>query len=214
MSGDRVMVNRGEGWQDLIAKPPAPDGVTVGGHWYWASPSPDGQWVLAAWSGECEVTTSLFIRVADGAVHTVTGEPDIAGPQSGDFGWTASGKALAVFGENDSGCGTSAPVPRGVYEVSPGDGTRRLVLPLAPDETAIRWTAVDDRRTRPEVEGSPVRADLDGDGRGDRLSIVAGPNGVAAPVEMRGDARRRTNRFGHLPERVFGARRRNRRAGR
>jgi hypothetical protein len=190
--GDRVMVNRGNGWQDLIAKPPAPAGVTVGGHWNWASPSPDGLWVLAGWSGECEVPTSMFVRVADGAVHTVTGEADLGGPDSGDLGWTSSGDALAVFGESDTGCGTAAAVRRGVYEVSPVGGTRRLVLPLAPDEAAIRWTAVDDRRTRPEVAGSPVRADFDGDGRDDRLSIVAGQNGVSAPVEMRatlGDGR-------------------------
>jgi hypothetical protein len=165
--GDRVLVNRGTGWQELIAKPPG----AGGGHWNWASPSPDGQWVLADWSGECEVPTSLFVRVADRAVHAVTGEPDIGGPNSGDLGWTRSSDALAVFGDDNPGCGTAASVPRGVYEVSPTTGARRLVLPLAPDEGVTRWTEVDDRRTSREAPGSPVSVDLDGDGRLDTLSV-------------------------------------------
>ncbi len=175
--GDRILANAGSGWRQLISKPPG----AVVGHWIWASPSPDGQWVLASWSAECEVVTSVFIRVADGAVHAVTGEPGIAAPESGDLGWTATGDALAVFGSADTGCGTSAVRPRGVYLVSPTEGIRRMLLPLGPTAGVFRWSSVDDRRTREQV---PVSVDLDGDGRVDRLSITA-PTIGSGPVEMR-----------------------------
>jgi hypothetical protein len=175
--GDRILVNRGSGWQPLIAKPPG----AIVGHWDWASPSPDGQWVLAAWSAECEVVTSVFVRVADGAVHSVTGRPGIGGPESGELGWTAFGDALAVFG-GDSACGGAASRPRGVYVVSPTEGIRRMLLPLGPAAGVIRWTSVDDQRTRRDV---PVPVDLDGDGRVDQLSLTARANGFSGPIQMR-----------------------------
>jgi hypothetical protein len=142
--GDRILVNPGSGWRQLVARPAG----AVVGHWNWASPSPDGQWVLASWSAECEVVTSLFIRVSDGATHAVTGEPGIAAPESGDLGWSPSGDALAVFGNVDTGCGAPAARPRGVYVVSPTVGIRRMLLPLGPNTGALRWTSVDDRRSR------------------------------------------------------------------
>jgi hypothetical protein len=147
--GERIVVNHGAGWTDLIGNPPAAPGQKVAGHWNWASPSPDGKWVLATWSGECETITNMFVRISDGALHTVTGEvgPAWAGaPESGAEGWTDDGNALVVLG-GDAACGTAAPERRGVYEVSPTGGIRQMVVPLGPDAGVLRWTAVDDQRT-------------------------------------------------------------------
>ena len=148
--GDRIVVNDGSGWRDLVAAPPVPAGDQLAGHWAWAAPSPDGRWVLAGWSAECEVVTSLMVSVADGSVRAVTGEAGTAwrgAPESGFLGWSSDGRALAVFG-GTPGCGTSAPARRGVYLVSPDDAARQLLLPLTPAQGIMQWSAVDDRRTR------------------------------------------------------------------
>jgi len=185
--GERIVVNRGAGWTDLIGKPPAPPGLTVAGHWNWASPSPDGQWLLATWSGECETITNMFVHVPDGALHTVTGEVGTAwggAPESGAEGWTTGGDALVVLG-GDAACGTAAPERRGVYVVSPTKGIGELLVPLGPDAGVMRWTNVDDQRTRSDATGSTVRVDLDGDGHVDELSIAPSAVGAIGPIEMR-----------------------------
>jgi hypothetical protein len=147
--GDRVVVRRGSGWSTLISKPPVRAGDQPVGHWEWAAPSPDGRWVLAGWSAECEVQTALLVSVADGSVRAVTGETGTAwrtAPESGGLGWTDDGFTLAVFG-GESGCGAPTTVPRGVYRVSPEDESRRLLVPLAPSQGLLRWIAAVDRRT-------------------------------------------------------------------
>ncbi len=147
--GDRILVNNGTGWSQLIGLPPVAAGSDPPvGHWAWASPSPDGRWVAAGWSSECEVPKAFLVSVADGSMHTVTGEVRqewrIA-PESGFIGWSADGSAMGVFG-GDSACGTPASVPRGIYLVAPDTGSRRLLLVLTPSQSVLTWNAVDDKR--------------------------------------------------------------------
>ena len=148
--GKRILVNHGSGWSQLIGLPPvsaASDPIV--GHWAWASPSPDGRWVAAGWSAECEVPFGFLVSVADGSVHTVTGEAGTAwrsAPDSGIIGWQADGSAMGVFG-GETSCGTSAPVQRGIYLVSPDTGSRRLLLALTPSQGVETWSSVDDQRT-------------------------------------------------------------------
>jgi hypothetical protein len=157
--GKRILVNDGSGWTQLIALPPAPAGQgPPGGSWTWAAPSPDGRWIAAGWSGECEVPTGVFVSVADGSVHSVTGEAGDAwqsGPNSGIIGWRADGLAMGVFGGEEAACGTSAPAQRGIYLVSPDDvGSRDLLLPLMGSQGVLRWTSVDDQRSASNRSGA------------------------------------------------------------
>ncbi len=148
--GDRIAVRRGTAWTTLVAKPPAPNGNRVAGHWEWAAPSPDGRWVLAGWSGECEVQTALLVSLADDSVRAVTGERAVAwrsAPESSALGWTRDGAAISVFG-GDSGCGATATVRRGIYRVAPADAARRLLVPLSASEGVLRWDTADDRRAQ------------------------------------------------------------------
>ena len=151
--GKRILVDNGSGWTQLIALPPVPAGATqITGHWAWASPSPDGRWVAAGWSAECEVPIGFLVSVADSSLHAVTGEAGTAwgdAPDSGIIGWAPDGSAMGVFGGGDTGCGTPASVPRGIYLVSPDTGSRRLLLALTPSQGVFTWSAVDDRRTPP-----------------------------------------------------------------
>jgi hypothetical protein len=157
--GKRILVNKGSGWSQLIGLPPVPAGQPAPlGHWTWAAPSPDGGWIAAGWSGECEVPTGIFVSVADGSVHTVTGEAGDAwptGPNSGIVGWHAAGPAMGVFGGDEEACGSAAPAQRGLYLVSPDDiGSRDLLLPLTPSQAVLRWTSVDDRRAASNRHGA------------------------------------------------------------
>ena len=95
--GTRIMLDTRTGWSTLIGVPPSLGGRQPGGHWSWAVPSPDGRWVLAQWSGECERQTGLLISVADGSVHAVTGEAGtgwVNAPASEMLGWTVDGQAI------------------------------------------------------------------------------------------------------------------------
>ncbi len=147
--GERIEVRHGSTWSTLAGKPPAPTGDDVVGHWMWATPAPDGRWVLAGWSGECEVQTALLVSVVDGSVRAITGERGVAwrsAPESGSLGWTGDGFALGVFG-GSSDCGTAATVPRGVYRVAPTDTARRMLVPLSATQGVLRWLSADDRRS-------------------------------------------------------------------
>jgi hypothetical protein len=147
--GDEVVADTNR-WQAVITKPPVPNGVSVvDGHWEWAARSPDGKSVIAQWSGECETQTAFVISVSDGSVHAVTGEAGSAwgdAPESSALGWTSTGQILTTFGGSDAGCGSSSSLPRGVYAVSPTDLSRRLLVPLTPTATVLRWTSIDDGR--------------------------------------------------------------------
>lgn len=144
--GTRIMVRVGDGWSTLIGVPPTLGGPQAGGHWSWAAPSPDGRWVLAQWSGECERQTGMLISVADGSVHALTGEAGTAwaaAPSSQMLGWTPSGQAIFQL---EASCDEPARSP-GIYIVAPANSSKRLVRALSPTAVVLRWTTLSDRRT-------------------------------------------------------------------
>lgn len=66
------------GDRQVLAEPPGDsNGI---GHWRTAVPSPDGRWILATWSGECESRTAFLVPVTeDGVAATVDGRSGLAG---------------------------------------------------------------------------------------------------------------------------------------
>jgi hypothetical protein len=111
------------------------------GHWRWATPSPDGRWVLAQWSGECEAPMAFVIEVATGEYRTVSGESGadwFNGRASFGLGWAPDGRAVVSLPE--SACGTSATEP-GVYLLDPTSGQLDLaVASTAATEQSFLWT--------------------------------------------------------------------------
>ena len=92
------------------------------GHWRYALPSPDGRWVLAQWSGECEVPVAYLFRASGGP-----GRPVVAGGvESSAIGWSEDGRA--VVGLWPGICGAADQRP-GTYLLDPATGTRRWIHP-------------------------------------------------------------------------------------
>jgi hypothetical protein len=120
---------------------PAESTDEVLGHWRWATPSPDGRWVLAQWSGECEVPRAFLIAADSGDLRAVTGERDAAwatAPASSALGWSPDGRGVVSLPE--AACGTSAE-RLGVHLLDPESGALELVLPgRAPSDQAFLWT--------------------------------------------------------------------------
>lgn len=102
----------------------APDSGGVG-HWRWALPSPDGEWILAQWSGECEIPIAFMTPLAGGEVRTVSGESGLAGAlASTAVGWAPDGRAIVHFSEAACGSGLEQP---GTYLVDPGSLERAVM---------------------------------------------------------------------------------------
>ncbi len=115
----------------LLDGPPRREGLSdvVVGHWRWATPSPDGKWVLAQWSGECEVPTAFLINAATGDARTVDGTSldDWANaPTSVGLGWAQDGRAVVSLPE--AACGSGAEIP-GTHVLDPATGVLDRVLP-------------------------------------------------------------------------------------
>jgi hypothetical protein len=103
---------------------PAPGSLDAG-HWRWALPSPDGQWILGQWSGECEAPTAFFVPITGGEPKTVDGMATIGdGVESMGLGWASDGRAIVQL--RGDACGAGADVP-GTYLVDPASGARTLV---------------------------------------------------------------------------------------
>jgi hypothetical protein len=115
-------------WQELAG----PGGYQPPGGWvgHWASIalSPDGETVLARWSGECETSTAFFVSVEGGKLRPVTGERDLSrAPESSPIGWANDGRArVRLFGP---GCAVGADRP-GVYLIDPDTGRAEFVRKL------------------------------------------------------------------------------------
>lgn len=128
----------------LLDAPPTPDGSTaeVLGHWRWALPSPDGRWVLAQWSGECEVPIAFLIEVATGELRTVDGRAGAAwgsAVESKGLGWAPDGRAVVVLGEGLCGSGATEP---GSYLLDPETVDLQLVVAAGePSEQVFVWHA-------------------------------------------------------------------------
>jgi hypothetical protein len=141
----RIEVVDGATTRTLIATPPASAGQTseVLGAWRSAERSPDGRWVLAHWSGECESPRTFLLPLAEGKAQTVDGTPMASwpdAPASVPVGWTSDGRARFVVGAG--ACGGGLPV-RGVYGVRPGGTPEVLYRATADHPTAWSWVAAE-----------------------------------------------------------------------
>jgi hypothetical protein len=94
--------------------------INAVGHWRYALPSPDGRWVLAQWSGECEVPTAYLFRASGGPGRPVA---DTA-LETSAVGWTPDGRA--VIGIWPGACGATSPRP-GTYLLDPTSGDMRRI---------------------------------------------------------------------------------------
>lgn len=105
------------------------------GSWRHAAVSPDGQWVAAQWSGECEAPSVYLIRLDDGTMLGADGGPVSEDtPASSSFlGWDDS---QALVATENTECG--AAEPPGVDAVDPTAGTATRLLPLGTEEV-IPW---------------------------------------------------------------------------
>ena len=93
--------------------------VDPDGSWRYALPSPDGRWVLAQWSGACEVPTAYVFPSAGGEGRPVDG----TGAGTIAVGWTPDGRAVVGF--MPGGCG--ADTEPGIYLVDPRTRQRRRI---------------------------------------------------------------------------------------
>jgi hypothetical protein len=91
------------------------------GHWRYALPSPDGRWVLAQWSGECEVPVAYLFPAAGGRGHPVAG-PDA---ETIAIGWTPDARAIVGFMPGACGEGNEP----GTYLLDPTTLERHRIHP-------------------------------------------------------------------------------------
>jgi hypothetical protein len=109
-------------------------------------PSPNGRWILAQWSGECEVTQAYLINARTGQRHAVA----LGGVASNAIGWASDGRA--VVGLPVAPCGASSDYP-GTYLVDPGTRASRRIHPYS---QGARFTG--DPRIGNRLEGVIIRA--------------------------------------------------------
>lgn len=122
-----------DGSVTLLSEEP-PDGGE-GGFWLWAVPSPDGSWVLAQWSGECEIPVSYLIPASGGVPQAVVEGAGGGSTASIAGGWTSDGRALVTFPAQPA-CGAS-PTETGSYLIDPTSGERSLLSGDA--DRGYRW---------------------------------------------------------------------------
>ena len=97
------------------------------GHWRQLFLSPDGETLLAQWSGECEIPTAFFLSADGSELRTVTGQSYGEAPESMALGWSRDGRAEVELWEGL--CGKAADRP-GVYLIDPATGSATFVRPL------------------------------------------------------------------------------------
>lgn len=97
------------------------------GHWRWAIPSPDGAWVLAQWSGECEVPYAWLVSVGTRTPRPIGGPlgEELSGSLTEALGWTPDGRMIVRF--RSGGCGPEIP-DAGTYLVETSALHRTLVV--------------------------------------------------------------------------------------
>ena len=93
--------------------------VDPSGHWRYAVPSPDGRWVLAQWSGECEVPTAYLFALTGGPGRPVIGREFATSA----VGWAPDGRAVVTLWPGACSADTDGP---GTYLLDPtsGEGVR------------------------------------------------------------------------------------------
>lgn len=106
------------------------------GHWRFALPSPKGDWVLAQWSGECEVPTAYLVGVKGGRLRPID-------TSSTAIGWTRQGRA--IVGLSTAACGEGAKEP-GTYLLEPTSGSRQRIHPYSQGALLTKsWVNVGNR---------------------------------------------------------------------
>jgi hypothetical protein len=86
-----------------------------GGNWEYAVLSPNGQQLLAQWSGECEVPQPYLVDVNTGDIHPIGSPRTVDAPEGFALGWTPSGLPVVDFLPGECG---SAVKSAGVYLTS------------------------------------------------------------------------------------------------
>jgi hypothetical protein len=105
-----------------------------GGDWEYGTVSPNGQQLLAQWSGECEVPQAYLVDISSGAIHPVDGDISADAPESQGLGWSAAGLPVVDFPTAACGSGVSKA---GVYLTSTsGQLGHRL---LATRDQVVMW---------------------------------------------------------------------------
>jgi hypothetical protein len=105
------------------------------GFWRQAFLSPDGQTILAQWSGECEVQETFVVPASGGKPQPVAQAAGNATAESFALGWTPDGQALVFL--PFAACGAGADVP-GVY-ARDRDGTLSLVYQTSEFASVKLW---------------------------------------------------------------------------
>jgi hypothetical protein len=107
----RLTVTRGSHKLTVARFPPQ----LPGGNWEYGVLSPDGQQVLAQWSGECEVPQPYLVDTSTGQIRPIGSLRSVDAPEGFALGWTSAG--LPVVDYFAGGCG-SAVKSAGVYLTS------------------------------------------------------------------------------------------------
>ena len=134
-----TVIGRAEPWGEVATLTEAlhtdPSGEPIG-HWRWALPSPDGQWILGQWSGECEVPSAVLVPSVGGAPTPVEGAAAETPVESIGLGWTTDSEAIVQFGSGVCGSGVDVP---GVYLVDPATLEQTLVRRVPPRASVWLW---------------------------------------------------------------------------
>lgn len=107
----RLTVVRSGGRLTLQRSPPG----LPGGNWQYGVLSPNGQQLLAQWSGECEVPQPYLVDAHTGDIRPIGNSRSIDAPEGFALGWTQTGLPVVDF--PTAGCGLGVK-SAGVYLTS------------------------------------------------------------------------------------------------
>jgi hypothetical protein len=115
----KLQVSEANGpWRTLTVPHPlgAKPGQPSAGHWDFGAVSPDGEWLLAQWTAECEVPIAFLVPARGGDAVPVA--RDRYGPSTSKaLGWTRDGRAIVEL--PGFSCGSTSQRP-GTYVLRPG----------------------------------------------------------------------------------------------
>jgi hypothetical protein len=107
---------------EIVKQDPHPAGFWVPGRLF---PSPDGNLLLAQWSGQCEVQSTYLVSVQTGERRSILRRTD----ESSALGWTKEGSAKIMVPRPT--CGSSR-LAVGIYAIDPSSLRPTLVRRIKP----------------------------------------------------------------------------------